>query len=151
MAGSNGEPSCDELHAKEDDAKKRAEGINRLMATKVVPANLLHELGEILTPNHVPTMTEAWAKRTGTGGDPNKKLDLTWDPAHVWLTGFTDKEGKFTLEGGAQAESDVTQLAKRLDASAYFSDVSPAGGERVADRDSGLNYYKFTITGKVAY
>jgi hypothetical protein len=151
MAGSNGEPSCDEIKAKEDDAKLRAEGINRLMATKVVPANVLHELGQILTPNQLPTMTEDWAKKTGNGGDPNKKLDLTWDPSHVWLTGFTDKDGTFTLEGGAQAESDVTQLAKRLDASSYFSNVSPSGGERVADRDSGLNYYKFTITGKVAY
>lgn len=151
MAGGSGEPSCDELKAKEDDAKQRAEGINRLMATKIVPANVLHELGEILTPGHQPAMTDEWSRKTGNNGDPNKKIDPTWDPNHVWLTGFTDKDGTFTLEGGAQAESDVTQLAKRLDASAYFSNVSPSGGERVADRDSGLNYYKFTITGKVAY
>ena len=151
MAGSNGELSCDELRAKDDDAKQRAEGINRLLATQVVPANVMHELGEILTPYHQPTMTAAWARSTGTGGNPNKKFDPTWDPSHIWLTGFTDKDGTFTLEGGAQAENDVTQLALRLDASVYFSNVSPAGGERVADRDSGLNYYKFTITGKVAY
>jgi len=151
MAGSNGEASCDELKAKEDDAKQRAEGINRLMATKAVPANVLHELGEILKPNHLPTMTEDWAKKVGNGGDPNKKLDLTWDPSHIWLTGYTDKDGTVTIEGGAQADSDVTQLAKRLDASAYFSNVAQAGGERTVDRDSGMPYVKFTITGKVAY
>ena len=26
-----------------------------------------------------------------------------------------------------------------------------ASGERVTDRETGLNYYKFTLTGKVAY
>ena len=40
---------------------------------------------------------------------------------------------------------------KRLAASVYFEDVTPAGGERVADSTSGANYYKFTITGKVVY
>jgi hypothetical protein len=33
----------------------------------------------------------------------------------------------------------------------YFFDVAAARQEIVADRESGLNYYKFTITGKVAY
>jgi len=45
----------------------------------------------------------------------------------------------------------VTQLSKRLGASVYFQNVTPAGGDRVADRDTGLNYYRFTITGRVAY
>ena len=116
-------------------------------------AHVLHELGKIMTPNQLPTMTEDMARRTGAGleSDPNKRFQLDWDPNHVWLLGYTDTDGVFKLEGGAQAESDVTQLAKRLAASVYFLDVSPAGGERVADATSGLNYYKFTITGKVAY
>jgi hypothetical protein len=57
----------------------------------------------------------------------------------------------FKLEGGAQTESDVAQLSKRLAASVHFLDVSPSGGERVTDQASGVNYYKFTITGRVAY
>jgi hypothetical protein len=69
----------------------------------------------------------------------------------VWLLGFSDTKGGFRLEGGAQSESDITQLSKRLQASVYFDSVSPAGAERVTDRERGLNYYKFTITGKVAY
>ena len=57
----------------------------------------------------------------------------------------------FKLEGGAQNESDITQLAKRLTASVYFADVTPAGAERVSDTASGVNYFRFTLTGKVAY
>ena len=43
------------------------------------------------------------------------------------------------------------QLAKRLQASIYFQNVAPSREERVADRETGINYYHFTITGKVAY
>ncbi len=138
----------EELKKSEEESKQRAEAINRLNAAKVVPAHVLHELGRVLT-REGPTMTEAMAKLADS--DPNKRFSADWDPSHVWMSGFTDTAGVFKLEGGAQAESDVTQLAKRLAASVYFMDVTPAGGERVADRETGLNYYKFTITGKMAY
>ncbi len=141
-----------ELKKAEEESKKRAESINRLLATKVVPAHVLHELGKVLTKEG-PTMTEAMAKLAGStaDGDPNKRFQPDWDPAHVWMTSFIDAAGVFRLDGGAQAESDVTQLSKRLAASVYFMDVTPAGGERMFDRESGLQYYKFTITGRVAY
>jgi Tfp pilus assembly protein PilN len=143
----------EEMKKAKEDAFKRAEAIGRLMQAKVVPAHVLHELGEILTQNRLPAMTEDMRKKVGNGpgSDPNKRFQLDWDPTKVWLSGFTDTGGVFKLEGGAQSESDVTQLSKRLAASVYFADVTPAGGERVVDKDRGLNYYRFTITGKVVY
>ena len=142
----------DTLKKAADAMKERAHSINRLVAAKVVPANVLQELGDILTVKG-PTMTDEMIRRTGNGpdSDPNRKYDQTWDPTHVWLTTFSDKEGAFKLEGGAQAEVDITQLSKRMQASVYFNDVSPSQEERVSDRDTGIAYYKFTITGKVAY
>jgi len=136
-----------------EDAKAREQSIKRLNAAKVVPANVLHELGQILTFGQLPTMTSKMSIRTGTSNlaDPNRQFDLAWDPNHVWLTSFVDSGGQFKLDGGAQAESDITQLSKRLQASIYFSDISPSMEQRVADRDTGTAYYNFTITGKVAY
>jgi Tfp pilus assembly protein PilN len=136
-----------------DEVEERYRSIRRLLGAKVVPANVLHELGEILMTGKRPKMTEDMLKRTGSGaeGDPYKRFQDDWDASHVWLSGFSDTAGLFRLEGGAQSESDVAQLAKRLAASVYFLDVTPAGGERVADSQTGANYYKFTITGKVAY
>jgi len=138
-----------EMQKAQVDAEARKQSIDRLLRAKVVPAHVLHELGEILTSNRLPTMTLDMVKRTGS--DPNKKFQQEWDPTHVWLSGFSDNNGVFKLEGGAQSESDVTQLSKRLAASVHFLDVTPAGGERVTDQASGVNYYKFTITGRVAY
>ena len=142
-----------ELLAAEAEAEKRASSITHLAQAKVVPAHVLHELGEILTEHHLPTMSEDMSKKTGNGpeSDPNKRFQMDWDPTHVWLTSFIDTAGAFKIEGGAQGESDVTQLSKRLAASVYFMDVTPSGGQRVADASSGLQYYKFQISGKVAY
>jgi Tfp pilus assembly protein PilN len=142
-----------ELLAAEAEAETRAQSITHLVQAKVVPAHVLHELGEILTEHHLPTMSEEMTKKTGNGpeSDPNKRFQMDWDPTHVWLTSFVDSGGAFKLEGGAQGESDVTQLSKRLAASVYFMEVTPSGGQRVADSASGLQYYKFQISGKVAY
>lgn len=141
-----------ELQKAEAEAIRRAGAINRLLGTKVVPAHILHELGKVLT-REGPTMTEVMAKAAGTGpeSNPNKQFQNDWDPTHVWMSSFIDTNGSFRLEGGAQSESDVTQLSKRLAASVYFLEVTPAGGERVADGETGLNYYFYTITGKLAY
>lgn len=138
-----------EMQKAQADAETRKQSIDRLLRAKVVPAHVLHELGEILTTNRLPTMTTDMVRRMAS--DPNKRFQQDWDPTHVWLSGFSDSNGVFKLEGGAQTESDVTQLSKRLAASAHFMDVTPAGGERVTDQASGVNYYKFTITGRVAY
>jgi len=138
----------DTLKAEEASAVAKIQSINRLLTAKVVPANVLHELGQIMSVRG-PTMTEQMAKKVET--DPNGKLQQDWDPQHVWMTAFIDTGGSFKLEGGAQSKEDVTQLAKRLQASVYFEYVIPQSGDRVSDKDSGLSYYKFTITGKVAY
>lgn len=145
----------DALKKAADDAEERTKSIARLMAAKVVPAHVLHELGKLMRPNELPTMTETMAKKTGNGpeSDPNKRFDLAWDPTHVWVTAFVDnsKDGSFKLEGNAQAQVDIVQLSKRLQASVYFDRVSQQTEERVSDKTSGITYYKFVITGKVAY
>lgn len=143
----------DELKKSAEEADERYKSIQRLIGAKVVPAHVLHEIGEILTTSKYPTMTEDMARRTGNGpdSDPNKRFQADWDPTHVWLSTFSDIDGLFKLEGGAQTESDITQLAKRLAASVYFADVTPAGGERIADNTTGSSYFRFTITGKVVY
>ena len=144
-----------ELKKAADEAEERSKSIARLMAAKVVPAHVLHELARLMRANELPTMTEEMAVKTGNGpqSDPNKRFDLAWDPAHVWITAFVDnsKDGSFRLEGGAQAQVDIIQLSKRLQASVYFDRVSQQTEERSLDSATGITYYKFVITGKVAY
>lgn len=131
----------------------RNEAIKQLVNTIVVPDNVLHELGEILTPGRMPTMTKAMVERISEGpkGDPNRRFALDWDPKHVWITSFAIKGETITLEGGSQAESDIAQVAKRMQASVYFDEISSPSSTRVDEKQLGIVYYKFTITGKVVY
>jgi len=132
------------------DAEARAEVVNRLNAARAVPAHMLFELSLILTPGKLPTITDEM--RQQIDGGRLRELVRDWDPSNVWLESFTeDKDGKFKLEGIAQSDSDMTQLAVRLDSSIYFDDVVPIGGSENTDAQTGNSTYKFTITGKVAY
>lgn len=135
----------------EQDAITKIQSIHRLVENRVIPANVLQELGNVLSARG-PTMTEATRARIASGtksNDSTKQFLVDWDPSHVSLTGFSDLAGVFRLEGGALSKEDVTQLSKRLAASVYFSDVSIATGIRI-NQNSGT-YYRFTITGKLAY
>lgn len=145
------------LQAAVDAETKRADSIVRLVGTTVLPDNVLHELSRILTLEG-PTMSNEMSTLTsgGNGGDPNKRFSPDWDPKHVWITSFSTKGDLFTLEGGAQAESDVPQLAKRMAASVYFADVTSPLSQRVEPAAggpgaTGVAYYKFTLSGKVVY
>jgi Tfp pilus assembly protein PilN len=131
----------------------RNAAIKQLVNTIVVPDNVLHELGEILTPARLPTMTRAMAERVSQGhkGDQNRRLQLDWDPKHVWITSFSTKGDTFILEGAAQSEADTSQLAKRMQASVYFADVTSPNSSRFEDKTNSITYYKFTISGKVVY
>lgn len=130
-------------------AEERKKVIMRLNDARATPAHLMFELSSILTPKRTPTMTDAMIREFKE--NPNRELSPDWDAKHVWITSLTEKGGEFVLEGGAQSDSDMTQLALRLQASAYFHDVVPKEGKEFIDKDSGVSYYKFTIVGKVAY
>ena len=132
------------------DAEARAEVVNRLNLARAVPAHMLFELSLILTPGKMPTVTDELRQQIENGRIREYVRD--WDPSNVWIESFTeDKDGKFKLDGVAQSDSDMTQLASRLDSSVYFDEVVPVGGSETTDQQTGNSSYKFTITGKVAY
>jgi Tfp pilus assembly protein PilN len=137
------------LEATVKAAKEQEQAIVRLREARAVPAWLLWELSNILTRGRQPSVTTQMRERLET--DPNRKWQDSWDPKHVWITRFEEKGGRFKLEGGAQADSDMTQLALRLQASMFFDDVQPEGGSEVKARDSGISYYNFVLSGKVRY
>jgi len=131
--------------------EERTSSIDKLVAARAVPAHMLHELGELLTPGRLPTMTKDMAKKVSDPKDDTYRIREDWDPKHLWITEFKEEEGEFTVVGGAESDADVTQLSKRMQASVYFDDVALAKGEKVTDEDTGITYYTFTINGKVVY
>ena len=127
----------------------KREAIERLNDARATPAWFLHELSNILTRGGTPSMTEDMVAELEN--NPNRRWQSNWDPKHVWITKIAEKDGRFTLEGNAQSDSDITQLALRLQASMFFDDVRPAKAGSATDKKSGVTYYNFVINGNVRY
>lgn len=127
----------------------KREAIERLNNARATPAWFLHELSTILTRGGTPSMTEAMVAELEN--NPNRRWQPNWDAKHVWVTKITEKAGRFTIEGGAQSDSDITQLALRMQASMFFDEVRPAKAGSATDKKSGITYYTFVINGKVRY
>jgi len=137
-----------DLQAAVKAAENQKAAIDELNAARAVPAWLLHELSMIMSSDGRPTMTDAMARRVRD--DPNRSWAEGWDPKHIWITSFSERGGFFRLEGAAQSDSDMTQLALRMQASAYFDSVVPEGGGSGGAK-GGVSIYKFTISGRVRY
>lgn len=132
-----------------ESALARQQATARLKQAQVTPAWFLFELSNILTPGHQPQLTPEM--QAELQDNPNRPWQEGWDPKHVWITSFEDKDGHFKLRGGAQSKGDVIELGLRLRASMFFDDVSPTETDDVVDKDSGLTYHKFSIEGDVRY
>lgn len=129
--------------------ESRKAAIVELRGVRATPAYLMRELARILTPNRQPRMSKAMSAKVETSR--HRELADTFDPKHVWIVAFREKAGQFEMTGGALGGDEVTQLAKRLDASVYFADVKQKDSTQTTDQASGTSYYRFTITGKVIY
>jgi len=137
------------LKAAFDAARKQAAAITVLNSARATPANFLYELSHILKQNGRPTMTGIMA--SDLEDNENLRWQDGWDPKHVWVNSITEKGGRFTLTGSAQSDGDVTQLAYRLAASAYFDRVQPEGSVKKSGTAGNITIYTFKITGRVRY
>ncbi len=139
----------DSIKQQAEAVQAQAESISRLNNARAVPAWMLRELAGIMTRGQEPTMTKEMAERVRT--DRNRQWSRTWDPKRVWLDEFVEEDGVFTLKGGAQSDGDVTQLALRMMASVFFTEIVPQGMTTVEGKAQGTSFYNFTLTGRVNY
>lgn len=139
----------DALKAAFESAQRQANAIEQLNGARATPANFLFELATILRLGGQPTVTAEMAQRLDQ--NENLRWQADWDPKHLWIDSITEKEGVFSLVGKAQSDGDVTQLAHRLSASAYFENVQPEGSSKSGKAAGGATIYEFKISGTVRY
>ena len=130
-------------------AKVQAASIKTLNNARATPANFLHEMSTLLKKDGDPTMTKEMTD--SLKDNENLRWQDSWDPQHVWINSIKEVEGKFTMIGSAQSDGDVTQLAHRLAASAYFDKVQPEGSVKKSGKAGNITIYTFKITGQVRY
>lgn len=139
----------DELKSAFKAALIQAKAIDQLNGARATPANFLFELATILRTGGTPTVTAEMEQRLDR--NENLRWQADWDPKHIWIDKISEKGGRFSLVGKAQSDGDVTQLAHRLSASAYFDSVQPEGSSKSGKGANGVTIYEFKISGTVRY
>ena len=138
----------DGLKTKIEEAKKESVVFDELFAEKVGPANALTYLCFILAPRREAEMP----------GDDLKQMELAgwrvnWpgERARAWLTSVKEHNGDVTIMGQAIDHSDVAEVQRRLESSAYFRMTKLVSQEIKASQALGVNYVEFTIHGTLVY
>jgi type IV pilus assembly protein PilN len=83
--------------------------------------------------------------------NPLQDYNPNWDPRRLWLTRFVEADRTVRLEGMARDGEDVSELARRMNLSSYFSDVQLLPARREAEQSSGLPMVAFKLEAKVKY
>ncbi|HYJ08877.1 MAG TPA: PilN domain-containing protein [Polyangiaceae bacterium] len=124
--------------------RAREEAIQKLQTARSGPTAILMELARILTPGRGPSVDPdrlAQLRRD----NPLSVFNPNWDSRRLWITEFVETQRKLKIDGKARDGEDVSELARRLNLSAYFYDVKLLPASREQD------FVKFSIEAKVRY
>jgi type IV pilus assembly protein PilN len=70
-------------------------------------------------------------------------------PKRVWITGFTEKNGKLALSGVGLENADISEFMRALQKSKYFGNVTLSYTQSKVAR--GINIYQFRLSAQVNY
>lgn len=124
--------------------RAREAAIQKLQTARSGPTAILMELARILTPGRGPSVDPdrlAQLRRD----NPLSVFNPNWDSRRLWVTGFVEAQRRLKIDGKARDGEDVSELARRLNLSAYFYDVKLLPASREQD------FVKFSIEAKVRY
>lgn len=124
--------------------RARETAIQKLQSARSGPTAVLMELARILTPGRGPSVDPdrlAQLRRD----NPLSVFNPTWDARRLSITSFVEAQRKLKIDGIARDGEDVSELARRLNLSAFFYDVTLLPATRDAES------VKFSVEAKVRY
>jgi type IV pilus assembly protein PilN len=130
--------------------REREEAIAKLQSARTGPTAMLLEVARLLTPGRGPSVDPSELTKLRRD-NPGQDYNQNWDPRRLWLTRFVEADRTVRLEGMARDGEDVSELARRMNLSAYFRDVQLLPAKRETDKTSGLPVVSFKLEAKVRY
>jgi type IV pilus assembly protein PilN len=130
--------------------RSREDAIARLQSARTGPTAVLLEIAKILTAGRGPTIdpeTLAQIRRD----NPLAVSSPNWDTRRLWITEFSEESRLMKLSGVARDATDVSELAKRMNLSAFFGNVRLLPARRTTDTKSGLELVQFALEAEVKY
>lgn len=143
--------------ANHPDVKKRLEelrareaAIGKLQSARTGPTAVLLELVRILTPGRGPSVAPDRLSQLRRE-NPLAVHNANWDPRRLEITGFAESARRMKLEGVALDGEDVSELARRLNLSDYFSNVVLLPGKQEKGKDTAASVVRFSLEAQVKY
>jgi type IV pilus assembly protein PilN len=130
--------------------REREDAIAKLQSARTGPTAMLLEVARLLTPGRGPSVDPSELTKLRRD-NPGQDFNQNWDPRRLWLTRFVEADRTVRLEGMARDGEDVSELARRMNLSAYFRDVQLLPAKRETDKTSGLPVVSFKLEAKVRY
>jgi type IV pilus assembly protein PilN len=138
-----------DVTAKLTQLRAREDAIAKLQSARTGPTSVLLELARILTPGRGPSVAPEVLDRIRRD-DPLGMYNPNWDPRRLWLLSFIESQRKVRLKGLARDGEDVSELARRMNISAYFNEVRLLPASRVGGK-GGVELISFELEAKVKY
>lgn len=130
--------------------RAREEAIGKLQTARSGPTAVLLELAHVLTEGRGPSV-DADKLAQLSKDNPLAVFNPGWDTKRLWLASFAEKDRTVKIEGYARDGEDVSELARRLGLSNYFTDVKLLPAAREVDAKSKVEVVKFQLQAKVRY
>lgn len=140
-----------DLKRKLERLRAREDAISKLQSARTGPTAMLLEVARMMTRGRGPSISsEALSKVQND--NPLAMYNPNWDPRRLWLSEFVEQSRTVRLRGRAIDGEDVSELARRMNLSAYFYDVKLLPAQRSVDKDaSGLDSVSFQLEARVRY
>jgi len=140
----------EQVKSKLAQLRAREEAIGKLQSARTGPTAVLLELARLLTPGRGPSVDPDRLSQLRRD-DPLAVFNPSWDARRLWLVKFIEDHRKLHLEGFAQDGEDVSELARRMNLSSYFSDVRLLPASRQTDAVTHAEVVSFALEAKVKY
>jgi len=139
-----------EVLKKLEELRSREAAIQQRLAARTGPTAVLLELARMLTPGRGPSVSPEKLSQIRRE-NPLSMHNPGWDPRRLWLTSYVEKNRSVKLDGSARNGEDVSELARRMNLSDYFTDVKLLPGQKSKDKKTGLQLVDFQLEAKVQY
>jgi type IV pilus assembly protein PilN len=139
-----------DVKAQLQELRSREEAIGKLISARTGPTAVLLELSQLLTPGRGPTADPDLLAQLRKD-NPAAVYNPGWDARRLWVYNYQETERTVKIDGLARDGDDVSELARRLSLSVFFSDVRLMPATRTFDGESKIEVIKFQLQAKAKY
>ena len=140
----------DEVRQKLAQLRAREEAIAKLESARSGPTAVLVELSRILTSGRGPSVEPSRMVQIRRD-DPQSAFNPNWDTRRLWITTFKEEKRRMHVDGLARDGEDVSEFARRLSLSDYFSGVKLLPAHRQQDSTTKVDLVQFSLEAEVKY